>query len=250
MRTLSLLLFLICVGLWQTLVMFYTVPDYIVPSPFSIFQTLYEQSLNLMQHTYVSLLEIMIGLGFGLVFALISSIVFDRFPRIQRHVMPYLITLKNMPIFVLAPLMIIWFGHGILLKGLLIGLSCYFPMTLGLTDGLRHSCDYAHDMVHNLNQAHQPSPLMFMMRIRLPLALPSFFTSARLAFLHAPMSVIACDWIGASSGLGYLMMLAYGQLDLSMLFAGLLILLFISIMLYHCVQKIESYSLRRLSLFS
>ena len=244
----SLILFFIICLMWQGGMTYYDIPNYVAPTPLDIVRTLYDQRHHIAFHGAISGMEVIMGLILGLIMAGGSAIFFDYSPRMLRIIMPYLIIFKNLPIFVLAPLMMMGFGHGIMLKGVLIGLSCYFPMTLGLIDGLKHSRHHAFDLMQSLSQIAPPPYIRTLWSIRLPLALPIFFTSARLAFLHAPMSVIACDWIGASSGLGYIMMLAYGQLDLAMLFSSLCVLLIMSLMFYHAVQGMERIVFRALSL--
>ncbi len=243
MRSLT---FIILLVLWQGAMTLFHVESYVVPQPIKIAQMLYEQRNILLIHSVVSFTQIILGLMLGSILALLTSILLDAFKKIENFTLSYLIALKNLPIFVLAPIFFIWFGYGLSSKVILITLSCYFPMTLALLDGLKHTPKHAHELLQGLPQIHYFPTLFY---VRLPYAMPSFFTGLKLAFLHAPMSVIACDWIGAHSGLGYLLMLSYGRMDIELMFAVLFLLLFYGIFLYKIAHFLQKFGTKCLHLY-
>ncbi len=230
---------------WQGSIFLFQIPDYMLPSPLMILQKIIEKRSYLLFHLSISFLEISLGLSIGFILALTTSLFLDRFQRLEHFLMPYLITLKNIPIFVTAPLLLLWFGHGIGPKAFLISLSCYFPMTVGLLEGLKHLPHYHKDFLSNIG-ATSWLPTFFY--IRLPHALPPFFTGFRLALMHAPLSVIACDWIGSSSGLGYVMMLCYGQMDLALMFGCLFLLMAMSLFFYFLSNSLHRYIYHKFNL--
>ncbi|MBX9977659.1 MAG: ABC transporter permease [Alphaproteobacteria bacterium] len=230
---------------WQGACDIFHVPAYSVPSPWTILVTLVSKRNYLLFHFSISFIEIVYGLFIGVALALITALTFDRVRSLESLLMPYLIMLKNLPIFVLAPLLLLWCGHGIGPKAFLIGLSSYFPMAVGLSDGLKQC---PRDIMDFLTTLHGRSWSRTLFWVRFPFALPSFITGCRLAFIHAPLSVIACDWIGASSGLGYVLMLCYGRLDLPLMFAALILLVMMSVLFYSMARRLDTSVTNKLKL--
>lgn len=241
----KILFFCVFILGWQGACDFFDVPIYSLPSPWMIMTTLVSKKNYLLFHFGVSFIEIVYGLCLGMILALMTALTFDRIRSLESLIMPYLIMLKNLPIFVLAPLLLLWCGHGIGPKAFLIGLSSYFPMAVGLSDGLKQCPRDITDFLQALQRRSWSRTLLW---VRLPFALPSFITGCRLAFIHAPLSVIACDWIGASSGLGYVLMLCYGRLDLPLMFAALILLIMMSVLFYSMAQRIDNALTNKLNL--
>ncbi len=242
---LNVLFFVCMTSLWQTISSLYAIPEYIFPSPAIITLTLFEHKAYLLKHFAISVTEIVLGVLLGLFWAFLTALILDHKRGLQDIFMPYLIVFKNLPIFVLAPLLLIWFGHGIGPKAFLIGMSSYFPMAIGLMDGLKAYPQSYSDFLTIIGPTSWFRTLFY---IRLPYAMPRFFTGFRLALMHAPISVIACDWIGSSSGLGYVMMLCYGRIDLPMMFACLFLLIGLSILFYHLAKSIDRFFSNKLHL--
>jgi len=241
MKRLSIMFLLII--LWQGSMMFFNVQSYVVPQPLEISHVLFTQKSLLVYHSFISLSQVFLGLLGGIILAFMTCIFLDKVKQLENACMPYLIALKNLPIFVLAPIFFIWFGYGLLSKAILITLSCYFPMAVALLDGLKQTPHHAKEFLHSTPSASY-FPSLFW--VRLPYALPNFFTGMKLAFLHAPVSVIACDWIGAHSGLGYLLMLSYGRMDMGFMFAVILLLLFYGVVLYKVASLIQKSTVRHI----
>lgn len=202
-------------GLWQMGVSLSEVPSYILPSPFVITESLITNHMLLLKHAFISAAEIIIGLVTAVILGVISAIALDHFDRLKPLIKPILLTLQSTPPFVLMPVLLLWCGFGFTPKLIVICLSCYFPITVCLLDGLKRSPSNWLDMAAVMG-AKQKQVLRL---IRLPAALPSLMSGIRLAAIHAPLTVLAADWIGASSGLGYLIMLSHGRLQIDLMFA-------------------------------
>lgn len=231
--------------IWQGACTLFDIPSYILPDIVSVLKILYQKRDFFIFHTSISLLEVGSALFLGLIIAFITAVSFYQNKVVKRMMMPYLLILKNMPIFVFAPLFMLWFGHGIFSKIILITLSCYFPLTIGLLDGLSRTPEAMEELMKRVEKRRFIRELTL---IRLPYALPSFFTSLKLAFLHAPLSVIACDWIGASQGVGYIMLIAYGQMNLEMMFGSIVILLISGLILFRLSTMLERFLTRKFNL--
>ena len=231
--------------LWQAICSIFQVPSYILPDAFSVARVFKYKFEFILFHTGISLFEVISALCLGFITAFFTAIFLFQDKKIEKLFMPYLVIFKNLPIFIFAPLFMLWFGHGLFSKIILITLSCYFPMTIGFLDGLSRTPQAIEDILHNIPQKNFLRELLI---VRLPYALPSFFTANKLAFLHAPLSVIACDWIGAHQGLGYIMLIAYGQMDLEIMFACIFILLVLGLFFFRFSGFLERYFTHKLNL--
>lgn len=234
----KIFLVMVLLGVWQMLTQGGGVPSFLLPSPLCMVQTFWAKKYYLLSHTMMSLMEVILGLLIGLLCAMTLSLLMDYYKGLSAFLMPYLIVLKNIPIFVLAPLLMLWCGHGIMPKAILISISAMMPMTIAFYDGLRAASRVHEDFLACLPHYSWARALFFM---RAPFAILHGLTGCRLAFMHAPMSVIACDWIGSSEGLGYVMMLCYGRLDLPLMLSTLSLLVGMSIFLYQMFYRIERY---------
>jgi putative hydroxymethylpyrimidine transport system permease protein len=211
-KTIALFLLL---GLWQLGVTLLGIPVYILPAPTLIAGSLMAHHILLLKHIFISAAEIIVGLSVAALLGGLSAILIDYFDRLKPLITPILLTLQSTPPFVLMPVLLLWCGFGFTPKLIVICLSCYFPITVCLLDGLKRSPSNWLDMAAIMG-ANKKATLRF---IRLPAALPSLMSGVRLAAIHAPLTVLAADWIGASSGLGYLIMLSHGRLQIELMFA-------------------------------
>jgi putative hydroxymethylpyrimidine transport system permease protein len=210
----TIALFLLFVS-WQLGVTLSGIPVYILPAPTVIAGSLMAHHMLLLKHIFISAAEIIIGLSVATFFGTLSAILLDYFDRLKPIIKPILLTLQSTPPFVLMPVLLLWCGFGFAPKLIVICLSCYFPITVCLLDGLKRSPSNWLDMAAIMG-ANKKTTLRF---IRIPAALPSLMSGIRLAAIHAPLTVLAADWIGASSGLGYLIMLSHGRLQIDLMFA-------------------------------
>lgn len=226
---------LFLLGLWQLSVDLSRIPSYILPAPLMITQSLITHHTLLLKHAFISAAEILIGLSAATILGTLSAIALDHFDRLKPLIKPILLTLQSTPPFVLMPVLLLWCGFGFTPKLIVICLSCYFPITVCLLDGLKRSPSNWLDMATVMG-ANQKATLRF---IRLPAALPSLMSGVRLAAIHAPLTVLAADWIGASSGLGYLIMLSHGRLQIDLMFASIVCITLMTFSLNKGVTLLE-----------
>jgi len=212
-KKISVLFALLC--LWEFAARVSGVPIYILPPPFLILKSLWNNQTLLAKHALISSFEILVGLLVSVFLGLLSALLLDHFVRLNLILRPVLLTLQSVPSFVLMPLLLLWCGFGLIPKLIVICLSCYFPITICLLDGLKRSPSSFGDMATVMGA----KPKQVLWRIRLPSSLPFLMSGIRLAAIHAPLTVLAADWLGASSGLGYLVMLSHGRLQIDLMFA-------------------------------
>lgn len=219
-------------ALWQLLVSFGHFPHYIFPTPLSVFQQLIANSTLLWQQAQVTLLEIALGLGLGFLFGLVSALVLTLSKKISALLLPLLVISQAIPVFAIAPLLVLWFGYGMGSKIVMAMLIIYFPVTAACFDGLRNTPQAWLDVAKTL----QLSPLRLLLKVRLPAALPAFASGLRIAVSIAPIGAVIGEWVGSSEGLGYLMLQANARMQVDLMFAALFILLFIALWLYFSVD--------------
>jgi putative hydroxymethylpyrimidine transport system permease protein len=230
--------FAVFIALWWAVTAFLPVPPYMLPSPKSVALVLVAQPGFLAVNTAVTLAEILLGLLFGTLSGAFAAFVMALLPPVQRWLMPALVVSQAIPVFAIAPIMVLWFGFGMVSKVLVTMLVIFFPVTAALADGLRQTEPGWLDLAATMN-APRPGILR---HIRLPAALPAFASGLRVAAALAPIGAIIGEWAGASSGLGYVMINAEARIETDVMFAALFILCVIAVLLFTLVDR----ALRRL----
>ena len=223
-----LLITVALIALWQLVVTVFSLPRYIVASPWDVAQTLVKQWPLLFKNAKVTLLEILLGLLFGFSLGLFSALILMLSRRLSAVMMPLFVLSQAVPVFAIAPLLVLWFGYGMGSKVMMAVLIIYFPVTAACYDGLRNTPNQWIDLAHTLHA----SRWAILTRIRLPAALPSLGSGLRIAVTCAPIGAIVGEWVGSAEGLGYLMLQANARMQSSLVFAALLILVLMSLTLY------------------
>ncbi len=234
----SLITFAAFLTLWWAVTQFLPIPLYMLPTPLSVAQALVSQRDYLFQNTLVTLAEILLGLVFGTILGGLAALAMAVLPPLQRWVMPVLVLSQAIPVFALAPILVLWFGFGMASKVIMTVLVIFFPVTAALADGLRQTEPGWLDLAATMNA----SRLGVLWKIRLPAALPSFASGLRVAAALAPIGAIIGEWVGASSGLGYVMINANARIETDVMFAALFILCVVAVCLFTAVDR----ALRRL----
>ncbi|NNM56763.1 ABC transporter permease [Acidocella sp.] len=230
--------FLVFLGLWWLAARYSSVPPFMLPPPGDVAAALWTQRGLLLGNTLVTLAEILLGLLCGTLLGGIAALGIVFSPVLQRWLMPVLVVSQAIPVFALAPLMVLWFGFGMVAKIIMAMLVIFFPVTANFADGLRRTPPGWLDLARTMNA----SPLAVLRHIRLPAGLPAFGSGLRVATAIAPIGAIIGEWAGASSGLGYVMLNANARIQTPLMFAALFILAALTIALYVVVDRL----LRRL----
>jgi putative hydroxymethylpyrimidine transport system permease protein len=222
--------------LWQALVNLSKLPAYILPSPYQVMTALYQHASLLAWHGFLTFSQIIAGLLIATLVGILMALVLDRYQRVQELIQPVLVILQATPSFILMPLLIIWCGFGLLPKMIVVCLAGFFPITLCLLNSLKRTTGEWLELATVMNG----TPFQIMRHIRWPAALPGLFSGLRLAAIHAPLTVLAADWNGASEGLGYLIMLCHGRLQIDFMFACLFCTVLLTLLLNRLVQFLEA----------
>jgi putative hydroxymethylpyrimidine transport system permease protein len=233
-----LVTFLGFLAVWWALTRFTALPAFMLPAPADVGQALWQQRDLLFSNALTTLTEILLGLLFGTLFGGLAAIAIVASPVLQRWLMPVLVISQAIPVFALAPLLVLWLGFGITSKVVMAVLVIFFPVTANFADGLRRTDPGWLDLARTMNA----SPWAMLRHVRLPAALPAFASGLRVATAVAPIGAIIGEWVGASSGLGFVMINANARIQTNVMFAALFILAVMAVVLYVLVDQ----ALRRL----
>jgi putative hydroxymethylpyrimidine transport system permease protein len=223
---------------WWCITRFTGIPAFMLPDPGAVARAMMAQAPLLFWSTLTTLAEIVLGLVIGTLLGggLALAMVFSR--GLQRWLMPILLLSQAIPVFALAPLLVLWFGFGISSKVVMAVLVIFFPITASFFDGLRRADIGWLDLARTMDA----SPWAMLRHVRLMAALPSFGAGLRVAAAIAPIGAIIGEWVGSSAGLGYVMMNANARVQTDVMFAALLVLAVVAILLWVVVDRL----LRRL----
>tara|TARA_B110000261_G_scaffold163179_1_gene208593 strand:+ start:1040 stop:1771 length:732 start_codon:yes stop_codon:yes gene_type:complete len=223
--------------LWQGIVWLTGVPSFILPSPLRVAQAALDNRVLIAENALVTATEVILGLITGTVLGAFTAVQFANSDRLHRLVMPLLIFTQAVPVFALAPILTLWFGYGIASKVVMAVLIIYFPVTSAFYDGLTQVPANILDMAKTMGGTKR----QIMRRIKIPHALPSLGTGLKLAAVYAPIGAVIGEWVGASKGLGYLMLLANGRAKTDLMFASLFTLVVMTLLLSLAVTKASDH---------
>lgn len=223
---------LVLVMLWQALVTLTQAPVFILPGPIDVLRALWSEPFYLLHHASVTASEILLGLIFGIILGALSAISLATYQGAQRWVLPVLVVSQAIPVFALAPVLVLWLGYGLASKVAMAILIIYFPVTVAFYDGLRRT-DPGWLALSNVMGAQKMAVLL---HIRIPAALPVFASGVRVGTSVAPIGAIVGEWVGSSAGLGYIMLHANGRMQTDTVFAALFILCLMGVGLYFSVD--------------
>lgn len=208
------------------------IPNYLLPTPFTVAKALWTGREYLGYHFLVTLSEIALGLLCGLLLGMVLALTMMFSPRLQQWLMPVLIISQAIPVFALAPLLVLWLGFGMASKIVMATLIIFFPVTASFFDGLRRTEPGWLELAKTMNA----TGLAELRHVRLMAALPSFGSGLRVAAAVAPIGAIIGEWVGSSSGLGYVMLNANARIQTEVCFAALFLLALMAIVLVQLVD--------------
>ncbi|MEP3246277.1 MAG: ABC transporter permease [Sneathiella sp.] len=232
-------------GLWSVIIWITDLPKFILPSPLQVLTSFANRYDILAKHAATTVTEIGLGLALGITLGCLSALLISMHKGARQWVMPVLIASQAVPVFAIAPLLVLWFDYGITSKVVMATLIIYFPVTVNFLDGLNRTSPAWLDLATLMQQQRKTNRLMKLFRlywhIRIPYALPSLASGIRIAAAVAPIGAVVGEWVGSSSGLGYLMLHANGRMQTDLLFAALFTLTLIAL----CLFYLTDYLLRR-----
>jgi putative hydroxymethylpyrimidine transport system permease protein len=219
---------------WEAIVRLLETPAFILPPPSRILQAFSAQPGFFLHHAGITALEVVLGLAAGVAAGIITALVIMASPRLARLVGPALIASQALPVFAIAPLLVIWFGFGMTSKIVMAALIIYFPVATAFVDGLKRTDPGLIDLA----QLNNASALQTFAFIRIPAALPAFGSGLRVAAGIAPIGAIVGEWVGASAGLAFIMLQANARMQTDSVFVALILLALMALLLRAIIERI------------
>lgn len=214
------------IGVWQfaatdnAIVDALHIEPYLVPSPAEVATSLWENRGLLAENAWVTLREILFGILCALVVGAGFAVLMQRWRVVRDATYPLIISSQTIPILVIAPILVVWFGFGIVPKIFIVALVCFFPITVNVLDGLRAVDPEAVKLMRTLDASRWQR----FRRVEAPAALPNLFTGVKIAVVFAPIGAVFAEWAGSSAGLGHLILTDTAYFEAARQFATIAIL--------------------------
>ncbi|MGQ9628407.1 MAG: ABC transporter permease [Anaerolineae bacterium] len=228
------LIFILLLG-WEVAVRVWEIPKWLLPSPWQIVVATFEGRDLLGPHIWQTLKESWLGLALALASGLALAAAIDLSGFLRRALYPLLVASQTVPIMAIAPLLIIWFGYGILPKVIVVALVCFFPIAISTADGLRAADP---DLI-SLLRAMGATRWQIFFKVRLPGAMPAFFSGLRIAITYSVIGAIIGEWVGAKEGLGIFMTRSSKSFLTDRVFSAIAITSLLSIAMFLAALALE-----------
>jgi ABC-type nitrate/sulfonate/bicarbonate transport system permease component len=222
----ALIIFLLV--LWEAVVKLGEIPGYILPSPLGIVEALRDTYWILWAHCVRTLQEVFLGFLLAVIAGILLAVLMGIFPALKKALYPLIVISQTVPIMAVAPLLIIWFGYGLLPKMLVVTLVCFFPITVSLVEGFEN---VDRDML-KLLLAMGASRWQIFKTVRLPGALPSFFAGLKIAVTYSVTGAVIGEWLGASQGIGVYMTRSMNSFLTAQVFGAIVLISVLSLVFF------------------
>ncbi|QHE53367.1 ABC transporter permease [Pontibacillus sp. HMF3514] len=237
-RPLLVIIFLFVI--WELGTRMFEIPAWLIPSPSEVLDegisgwSIYEH------HLYSTILLTLIGFAIGTSFGIFVAICLHLIPTVRNMFYPLIIFSQNIPIIVLAPLLVIWFGFGMLPKLIVITLVCFFPIAVSTFDGLRQTST---ELMHYMKMAGASKGQIFW-KLEWPHALPSLFSGLKISATYSVMGAVISEWLGAKEGIGVYMTLASSSFRTDRVFVSIFVIMALSLTFFLLITALEKWFIR------
>lgn len=206
-----------------------------LPSPIQVVQAFVKEFPTLMQHSFVTLTEAFLGLGLGILLGFVMAVLMDQFEGLYQAFYPLIVLTQTVPTVAIAPLLVLWFGYEMTPKVILIVITTFFPIAVGLLNGFR-SAD--NDSIHLL-RAMGADRWQIFRHIKLPGAMSQFFAGLRISASYAVVGAVISEWLGGFNGLGVYMTRVKQAFAFDKMFAVIFLISIISLLLMKGVDVLQ-----------
>lgn len=234
-----LALFVSLILIWEFLTWWLDTPVFILPRPTQILTALVTDWPIIVPHIGQTMIEVALGMFFAVLAGLITAGLLDFSPGFRQAFYPLLVISQTIPILALAPLLVIWFGFGLIPKVLIVTLFCYFPIAINTADGLTSSSPEHIELLQGMGA----TPWQVWRLVRLPAALPYFFSGLRIAATYSVVGAVVGEWVGASKGLGIYLLRSGAGFKAPQVFSAIVVISILSILLFGIVFITERWML-------
>lgn len=218
---------------WDAIVLALALPPFMLPRPWQVARTMVERADFLVAHAASTLLEILAGLLLGTALGSAVGCAVAMLPSLRRWAEPIVVASQAVPVFAIAPLLVLWLGYGMASKIAMATLVVFFPVAIAVRDGIAGTPAL---LVRNA-RCMGFGPVRILWRVRVPAALPGVASGLRMAAALAPIGAVIGEWVGASEGLGFVMMQANARMQTDVMFAALVVLAALAVTLHAAVDR-------------
>ncbi len=222
-------------GIWELYVRISGTSVFILPAPSRIAEAALRLGPLLFEHTWVTTVEILIGFVIGNLLAILIAYLIVLWPLVERVTYPALIMSQTIPKIAIAPLLVIWFGTGLLPKVIIVVLMCFFPTAVNLIEGIKTTQREAIDLVRIVTSSRHT----IFAKVQFPASLPYLFAGLKISMTAAVIGAIVGEWIGATQGLGYLILYGGQSMRTDLTFVGVVAAVLLGMVLYAAVGLAE-----------
>jgi NitT/TauT family transport system permease protein len=221
--------------LWEAATIMFAIPSYFIPAPSRIWEAFWADPSGLLYHSGITLLEAMSGCMIGSLLGAMLGVAFAYSSLLARGVLPFFIAANTIPVVAIAPIIILWFGHGIESKIAVTTFLSFFPLALNMMKGLQ---SYDHTIMDVFHVA-AATPWQRFIKMRLPSALPYIFVGLKINVTFSVIGAIVAEFVQADRGLGFVIMTTYRTLNMPRLWAALFVSSLIGVVFFAMVTLLE-----------
>ncbi|WP_226920721.1 ABC transporter permease [Georgenia subflava] len=232
---LPVLAVVLIVALWWLATVLFSIPEYLVPGPHVVVATIVELGPYLLEQAWVTLGETVIGFVLSIVIGVPVAMAISRFVIVERMLYPLLLAVNSVPKVAIAPILVVWMGFGQTPKIVMVILLCFFPIVLSTVSGLRSTPSELVELSRSLDA----SEMQEFRKIRFWWALPQIFVGLKNAISLAVIGAVIAEFVGASSGLGFVIVQSGASADTALAFAAIVLLALMSIILFYLLVWLE-----------
>ncbi|MBQ3109960.1 MAG: ABC transporter permease [Clostridia bacterium] len=226
--------------LWQVVGMLEIVPAFMLPTPIEVLVALIGDWKLIGESCLITLYEAFTGMGAALLVSLVLAICMDRFKFVHEALFPICVVSQTIPTIAIAPLLVLWFGFGVTPKVLLVFLTCFFPLLVGLVSGF----DSADKNVLRLYRSMGGGYFKTLFDVKFPYAMESFFAGLKVSASYSIVGAVIAEWLGGDGGLGVYMTRVRKSFQFDKMFAVIIVVSALSLLLMKFVEKLQNRVLK------
>lgn len=232
---LPVLFFLGILAIWEGFVFIFNIPQYLLPKPTNIFSEIVINFNSLLKHTGITMSEAIIGFLLGNILGFVAAVIFSHSETAEKGLYPYAIALKTTPILAMAPLLVLWFGTGIISKIVASAVVCFFPILVNTVKGLKSvDKDYL-----DLLKSFSARKYQILIKLRLPNSLPYIFSALKISTGLAVVGAIVGEFVGAREGIGFIILISTYHLETVKMFAAIIMSALGGMLFFWIISLIE-----------
>jgi NitT/TauT family transport system permease protein len=220
---------------WEVAARALSIPPYLLPAPSAIVQAMGANSAVLIKESVSTTIEVLLGFALSVAVGVPLALAIYLWRPFARAIYPVLVSSQAVPKVAVAPLFLVWFGFGLLPKVLIAFLIAFFPVVINTAMGL---AALEREKIY-LAQSMGLGPFATFFKIQLPNAMPSIFAGLKISITFAVVGAVVGEFVGGQGGLGYLLLIANGNMDTALLFAGIVALTVLGVVLFSLIGLVE-----------